>query len=492
MADETLGEIFAVLMLRFLSKPPFPKLEAWYNVQWRKVKPRLRLNSLILNVEELTFQSLGQKHQMLLKIGLTSKNEEVFRVPGSTAAALYFQMFPAKVQGNTPNIMGRQTLIKSLLATSGVQAAKAQIDLEDQLPGLFIEASKNPFSCLDTVYTLIFNVEENLRSRAVGNLVYRMLYTLCPKLCSEEYVRPEILPHVKKLTQDLVGFIRDALITDTQRQALQLQVNRFVSRLDLLEHPLPEGEEEGEIDEEEFSKSEAERLSRTNDWLPSLMMTQHCAEIVVKEVEEALKELKERRERDKVALEKLVDPRIEVYKDVYQFNIKISDSIIPDNKLSVQERKEQSEAEKEAKRKNDEELLKKKGTVKKRKRPKRKELAKFNAEQIRQHTSILAPRMDRVIWEAFKTGEFEPIISLVQQGVDPGFQRHAAGGETALMAAAYHGRLDVVKMLVEAGADPETSDSNGLTAVELSRAHKHKEIEKYLIWQIQNQEENNT
>jgi len=347
MADETLGEIFAVLMLRFLSKPPFPK-------------------------------------------------EEVFRVPGSTAAALYFQMFPAKVQGNTPNIMGRQTLIKSLLATSGVQAAKAQIDLEDQLPGLFIEASKNPFSCLDTVYTLIFNVEENLRSRAVGNLVYRMLYTLCPKLCSEEYVRPEILPHVKKLTQDLVGFIRDALITDTQRQALQLQVNRFVSRLDLLEHPLPEGEEEGEIDEEEFSKSEAERLSRTNDWLPSLMMTQHCAEIVVKEVEEALKELKERRERDKV------------------------------------------------------------------------------------------------IWEAFKTGEFEPIISLVQQGVDPGFQRHAAGGETALMAAAYHGRLDVVKMLVEAGADPETSDSNGLTAVELSRAHKHKEIEKYLIWQIQNQEENNT
>jgi len=486
MADETLGEIFAVLMIRFMTKPPFKKVENSYNVQWKKVKPRLRLNPLVPNAEELSFQGLGHKHQMILKIGLTGSMDEVFRVPGSTAAALYAQLFPEKVK-EPPNIMGRQTLIKALLATSGVQAAKAQIELEEQLPGLTSEAQKRPVQCIETVSDIIFSVEEKLRSRAVGNFVYRMLYSLCPKLCLEEHITPAQVPRVKQLAVDLVKFTRDALITDNQRQALQLQVNRFVQKLDVIEHPLPEGEEEGEIDEVEMSKEEGERMSRTG-WLPSVLMTQASAEEIVNRVNQALDELKEKREIEKVEPEALVDPRKEAYKNLPQFNIQMSDSIIPDNTMSIQERKKSNEAQKEAKRKKEEEKLKSNKKAKKKK--KRKELEKFNAEQIRHHTSILAPRMDRVIWEAFKTGDFEPIVALVQQGVDPGFQRHAAGGETALMAAAYHGRLEVVKQIVEAGADPDASDSNGLTAIELSRLHNHREIEEYLAKQIQIQEEN--
>ena len=57
-----------------------------------------------------------------------------------------------------------------------------------------------------------------------------------------------------------------------------------------------------------------------------------------------------------------------------------------------------------------------------------------------QQRRLLGRRMDRAIWDAFRSREFAPIEALLAHGADAGYVRTEGGGETALMAAAYHGR----------------------------------------------------
>ena len=54
-------------------------------------------------------------------------------------------------------------------------------------------------------------------------------------------------------------------------------------------------------------------------------------------------------------------------------------------------------------------------------------------------------------------------------------------GQTALMLAASHGRLDMVQLLVEAGADVNIRDEDGSTALMCSAEHGHAHIVKYLL-----------
>ena len=54
-------------------------------------------------------------------------------------------------------------------------------------------------------------------------------------------------------------------------------------------------------------------------------------------------------------------------------------------------------------------------------------------------------------------------------------------GQTALMLAVSHGRLDMVKMLLEAGADINTQDDDGSTALMCACEHGHVDIVKVLL-----------
>ena len=54
-------------------------------------------------------------------------------------------------------------------------------------------------------------------------------------------------------------------------------------------------------------------------------------------------------------------------------------------------------------------------------------------------------------------------------------------GQTALMLAVSHGRLDMVQLLVEAGADVNIRDEDGSTALMCAAEHGHMEIVKYLL-----------
>ena len=49
------------------------------------------------------------------------------------------------------------------------------------------------------------------------------------------------------------------------------------------------------------------------------------------------------------------------------------------------------------------------------------------------------------------------------------------------MLAASHGRLDMVRLLVEAGADVNIRDEDGSTALMCSAEHGHAHIVKYLL-----------
>ena len=54
-------------------------------------------------------------------------------------------------------------------------------------------------------------------------------------------------------------------------------------------------------------------------------------------------------------------------------------------------------------------------------------------------------------------------------------------GQTALMLAVSHGRTDMVRMLLQAGADVNTQDEDGSTALMCASEHGHTDIVKMLL-----------
>lgn len=56
-------------------------------------------------------------------------------------------------------------------------------------------------------------------------------------------------------------------------------------------------------------------------------------------------------------------------------------------------------------------------------------------------------------------------------------------GQTALMLAVSHGRLDMVKMLLEAGADINIQDEDGSTALMCAAEHGHLQIVQHFLSQ---------
>ncbi|MHC5540133.1 ankyrin repeat domain-containing protein [Singulisphaera rosea] len=73
-----------------------------------------------------------------------------------------------------------------------------------------------------------------------------------------------------------------------------------------------------------------------------------------------------------------------------------------------------------------------------------------------------------------QNGHLEAVRSLLDQGVDPNEDPGAPKGWSPLMTAAFHGRLAVVKLLVERGARLDAIEIDGwLTALDLAE-HAHR------------------
>jgi ankyrin repeat protein len=68
---------------------------------------------------------------------------------------------------------------------------------------------------------------------------------------------------------------------------------------------------------------------------------------------------------------------------------------------------------------------------------------------------------------------------LIQMGADVNARR-SDNGKTVLMEAAGRGLFDVVKLMVEKGADVATTDKFDNKASDFAEMDKHKEIQEYL------------
>jgi Ankyrin repeats (3 copies) len=78
------------------------------------------------------------------------------------------------------------------------------------------------------------------------------------------------------------------------------------------------------------------------------------------------------------------------------------------------------------------------------------------------------------LWYVAGIGDTKRLNELLNQGAE--INAGDRSGVTALMRAAYHGQLPVVRALLEHGADPNVSDRSGLNALLMARHAGHLEI----------------
>ncbi|CAK9034688.1 unnamed protein product [Durusdinium trenchii] len=80
---------------------------------------------------------------------------------------------------------------------------------------------------------------------------------------------------------------------------------------------------------------------------------------------------------------------------------------------------------------------------------------------------------------AAKRGHLEVVRLLLEAGADQ--NATTQDGATALMFAAHKGHLEVVRLLLEAGADPKPADQDGTTALTHAACNGHLEVVRVLL-----------
>lgn len=85
-------------------------------------------------------------------------------------------------------------------------------------------------------------------------------------------------------------------------------------------------------------------------------------------------------------------------------------------------------------------------------------------------------------WNALHYSAYAGHVEVVRLLVNGGAEldTQAPNGQTALMLAAKAGKLEAVKILVDADADLDIEDYDGKTAILLAKEHAHTETEAYL------------
>jgi ankyrin repeat protein len=90
------------------------------------------------------------------------------------------------------------------------------------------------------------------------------------------------------------------------------------------------------------------------------------------------------------------------------------------------------------------------------------------------------------LWKAVENGDTEMVQLLLDAGVPPEAQGYGEGKPSALYRAAKGGFIDIVKLLVQAGADishenHKIHSAHGYTALYVATTCRHQDVMKYLI-----------
>src|SRR5687768_16462498 len=84
----------------------------------------------------------------------------------------------------------------------------------------------------------------------------------------------------------------------------------------------------------------------------------------------------------------------------------------------------------------------------------------------------------RELWRIAEAGEIDELEAVLSRADINARNEH---GMTALMRAAYHGRIQMVRVLLEHGADPNLTRNDNFTALSLAAFFGHSEIVEMLI-----------
>lgn len=84
----------------------------------------------------------------------------------------------------------------------------------------------------------------------------------------------------------------------------------------------------------------------------------------------------------------------------------------------------------------------------------------------------------RELWRIAETGEIDELAAVLSRADINARNEH---GMTALMRAAYHGRVEMVHILLEHGADPNITRNDNFTALSLAAFFGHAEIVEVLM-----------
>lgn len=84
----------------------------------------------------------------------------------------------------------------------------------------------------------------------------------------------------------------------------------------------------------------------------------------------------------------------------------------------------------------------------------------------------------RELWRIAESGEIDELEAVLERADINARNEH---GMTALMRAAYHGRVQMVRVLLEHGADPNVARNDNFTALSLAAFFGHAEIVETLI-----------
>ena len=85
------------------------------------------------------------------------------------------------------------------------------------------------------------------------------------------------------------------------------------------------------------------------------------------------------------------------------------------------------------------------------------------------------------IWHAAQQGHLEVVRLLIEAGADMNAKDAQYHEDTALLVAARGGHLEVVRLLVEAGADMNAANARGATALLVAAQQGHLEVVRLLI-----------
>ncbi|GMH36829.1 hypothetical protein BSKO_04702 [Bryopsis sp. KO-2023] len=89
-------------------------------------------------------------------------------------------------------------------------------------------------------------------------------------------------------------------------------------------------------------------------------------------------------------------------------------------------------------------------------------------------------KLNRDLFDAARSGDSEKVKELLSKGADPS-STHGDFNSTPLVSAAFNGHVGIVEMLIEKGANVDTQNNRGVSALFLAAQEGHLDVAKVLV-----------